>query len=75
MQLLGETTYKIKEKFRASLIVELSESLRAVRAQLRDDERGKSRELAWMKLFDRIDLVLLFTFQTTNVIVTWVVCT
>ncbi|CAD6187974.1 unnamed protein product [Caenorhabditis auriculariae] len=58
----------------ASLVRELDVSLTSMREYLEEEERDKQRELAWMKVFDRVDFVLLVVFQIGNVLVTYFVC-
>ncbi|RCN38012.1 Neurotransmitter-gated ion-channel ligand binding domain protein [Ancylostoma caninum] len=49
-------------------------SLRSLLSYLDEEEVDRLRELAWLKLFDRLDFVLLIVFLIGNCIVTIVVC-
>ncbi|EYC32365.1 hypothetical protein Y032_0003g1535 [Ancylostoma ceylanicum] len=49
-------------------------SLRSLLSYLDEEEVDRLRELAWLKLFDRLDVVLLIVFLIGNCIVTIVVC-
>lgn len=49
-------------------------SLRSLVAYIEDEDIDRLREIAWLKLFDRIDFLLLVVFLIGNCIVTIVVC-
>ncbi|KAK6740652.1 hypothetical protein RB195_008859 [Necator americanus] len=54
--------------------VDFSASLHSLLDYLDEEEVDRVRELAWLKLFDRLDVILLATFLIGNCIVTIVVC-
>ncbi|CAJ0599195.1 unnamed protein product [Cylicocyclus nassatus] len=53
---------------------EFMASLHALLDYLDEEEVDRRRELAWLKLFDRVDAILLVTFLIVNCIVTIIVC-
>lgn len=58
----------------APWVADFMASLRSLVAYIEDEDIDRLREIAWLKLFDRIDFLLLVVFLIGNCIVTIVVC-
>ncbi|VDO95889.1 unnamed protein product [Heligmosomoides polygyrus] len=75
LKFLGMTASfrKISATF-APWVADFMASLRSLVAYIEDEDIDRLREIAWLKLFDRIDFLLLVVFLIGNCIVTIVVC-